>query len=105
MCQHGTKLAPNLKPVHECTVIPQETCSLKHTSPRKAQKPLISEWCQDDSPPVPDQVSERDAGDTCGAGKLVNKSSFAVIKKGFLPFSPRGTRYFGVLSLLILPIE
>ena len=56
MCQYGTKLAPNLKPVHECTVIPQETCNLKFTPPRKEQKPLISEWCQDDSPPVPDQV-------------------------------------------------
>ena len=60
VCQYGTKLAPNLKPVHECTVIPQETCNLKFTPPRKEQKPLISEWCQDDSPPVPDQV-----GDVC----------------------------------------
>jgi len=56
VCQYGTKLAPNLKPVHECTVIPQETCNLKFTPPRKEQKPLISEWCQDDSPPVPDQT-------------------------------------------------
>ena len=56
VCQYGTKLAPSLKPVHECTVIPQETCNLKFTPPRKEQKPLISEWCQDDSPPVPDQV-------------------------------------------------
>ena len=59
VCQYGTKLAPNLKPVHECTVIPQETCNLKFTPPRKEQKPLISEWCQDDSPPVPDQVGAK----------------------------------------------
>ena len=73
VCQHGTKLAPNLKPVHECTVIPQETCNLKFTPPRKEQKPLISEWCQDDSPPVPDQVRV-----TCGAAMLVNKYTWVI---------------------------
>ena len=67
VCQYGTKLAPNLKPVHECTVIPQETCNLKFTPPRTEQKPLISEWCQDDSPPVPDQVGVPAYATTWGA--------------------------------------
>merc|ERR1711997_868503 len=33
-CRFQTKLVPKLKPAHECTVIPKETCNLKFTSPR-----------------------------------------------------------------------
>ena len=49
-CRLATKLVPRLKPKHECTIIPQEVCNLKFTSPRTEKKPLKSEWCLDDSP-------------------------------------------------------
>jgi hypothetical protein len=55
-CRFATRLVPQLKPVHECTIIPQETCNLKFSAPRKEEKDLVSEWCQDDSPVVPDQT-------------------------------------------------
>jgi hypothetical protein len=58
-CRFATRLAPKLKPVAECTIIPQETCSLKFSPPRQEEKDLLSEWCQDDSPIVPDQVGNR----------------------------------------------
>ena len=49
-----TRLVPSLKPVPECTTIPQEICNLKFTNPRKEKKPLKSEWCLDESPTSPD---------------------------------------------------
>jgi hypothetical protein len=53
-CRLVTRLVPSLKPEAECTIVPQETCNLKFSTPRKENKPLKSEWCQDDSPVVPD---------------------------------------------------
>lgn len=48
---------PKLKPTHECTVIPQEICQLKFTSPREESKPFMSKWCIDpNAEPVPDQT-------------------------------------------------
>lgn len=55
-CRFVTRLVPSLKPEPECTIVPQETCNLKFTSPRRESKPLRSEWCLDDSPPIPDQT-------------------------------------------------
>ncbi len=49
-----TKLVPSLKPVPQCTTIPQEVCNLKFTAPRKEKKPLKSEWCLDESGTIPD---------------------------------------------------
>ena len=55
-CRFTTKLVPRLKPKHECTIIPQEICNLRFTSPRKESKPLRSEWCLDESPVQPDET-------------------------------------------------
>ncbi|CAB4054447.1 unnamed protein product [Lepeophtheirus salmonis] len=55
-CRFQTKLVPRLKPAHECTTIPQETCNLKFTQPRKVDKPLKTKWCLDDTPPVPGET-------------------------------------------------
>ena len=57
VCKFATKLVPSLTPKHECTIIPKETCNLKFSQPRMEKKPLKSEWCLDESPPVPDNES------------------------------------------------
>ena len=61
-CRLQTRLVPSLKPVHECTIIPQEVCNLKFTSPQLVKKPLMTKWCLDDSPPTPGETyDEADA--------------------------------------------
>lgn len=55
-CRFVTKLTPSLEPAHECTIVPKETCNLKFSAPRREEKPLVSEWCLDDSEPVPDET-------------------------------------------------
>jgi hypothetical protein len=50
-CRFQTKLVPKLKPEHECTIIPQEVCNLKFTSPKQVDQPLKSRWCLDTSAP------------------------------------------------------
>ena len=51
-CRFVTKLAPSLKPKHECSIIPKQVCSLKFSSPKQVDKPLTEEWCLDDTAPV-----------------------------------------------------
>eukprot|EP00095_Tigriopus_kingsejongensis_P000842 maker-scaffold546_size140615-snap-gene-0.28 protein:Tk00842 transcript:maker-scaffold546_size140615-snap-gene-0.28-mRNA-1 annotation:"pbcv-specific basic adaptor domain-containing protein" len=55
-CRFQTKLVPKLEPKHECTIIPQEICNLKFTSPQQVEKPLKTKWCQDPAAPIPDQT-------------------------------------------------
>merc|ERR1719225_1687962 len=38
-CRFVTKLVPKLSPVHQCTVVPRETCILKFSQPRQVPKP------------------------------------------------------------------
>eukprot|EP00094_Tigriopus_californicus_P013730 TCALIF_13286-PA protein Name:"Protein of unknown function" AED:0.02 eAED:0.02 QI:0/0/0.5/0.5/1/1/2/121/306 len=62
-CRFQTKLVPSLSPKHECTIIPQEICNLKFTSPKLVNKPLKTKWCLDESPIVPDETyDESNAG-------------------------------------------
>ena len=79
-CRLMTKLVPKLTPKHECTIIPQEICNLKFTNPSLQKKPLLTKWCLDDSPVVPDEtyeetnalgdvISGNDFEDTTGGGK------------------------------------
>ena len=56
VCRFQTRLVPSLKPKHECTIIPQEVCNLRFTTPKLSKKPLITKWCLDDSPVVPDET-------------------------------------------------
>ena len=62
-CRFQTKLVPSLKPKHECTTIPQETCNLRFTAPQQVEQPLLTRWCQDPAEPTPDQTYE-DTPDT-----------------------------------------
>ena len=55
-CRFSTKLVPALTPKHECTIVPKESCHLKFAQPRVEMKPLKSEWCLDESEPVPDET-------------------------------------------------
>jgi len=49
ICKNITKLVPRLKPSRECSIIPQETCSVVFSAPHKVSKPLLTKWCLDDS--------------------------------------------------------
>merc|ERR1719189_746460 len=61
-CKFQTKLVPKLKPKHECTIVPKETCILKFTQPRQVPKPLQTRWCLDPPPAAPgESYDENDA--------------------------------------------
>ena len=64
-CRFETKLVPSLKPKHECTVIPKETCNLKFTTPQQVEKPLLTKWCLDKTPATPGEFYDED--DALGA--------------------------------------
>ena len=34
-CRFVTKLVPKLSPVHQCTIVPRETCILKFSQPEQ----------------------------------------------------------------------
>jgi len=38
-CRFITKLVPKLKPEHQCTIVPKETCTLKFTQPQQLTNP------------------------------------------------------------------
>merc|ERR1712106_332085 len=52
-CRHVTKLVPSLKPEQQCTIVPKETCHLKHKTPEVVESPLLTRWCLDPTPPTP----------------------------------------------------
>jgi len=64
-CRLTTKLVPKLKPQHQCTLVPKETCILKFSQPQLVEKPLLTRWCLDPiaSPPGNsyDENNARDA--------------------------------------------
>merc|ERR1711874_939565 len=64
-CRFTTKLVPKLKPSHECTIVPKETCILKFTQPRQVSKPLQTRWCLDPTPASPGE--SYDEADALGA--------------------------------------
>ena len=55
-CRFQTKLAPKLSPSHECTIIPQEICNLRFSSPQQIEKPLKTKWCLDPTAPEPGET-------------------------------------------------
>ena len=59
-CRFTTKLVPKLKPEHECTIVPKETCVLKFTTPREVRKPLLTKWCLDPQEPPPGESYEEE---------------------------------------------
>ena len=52
-CRFITKLVPKLKPEHQCTIVPKETCTLKFSQPEQVDKPLLTRWCLDSTPAAP----------------------------------------------------
>ena len=61
-CRFVTKLVPKLSPKHECTIVPNETCTLKFSQPKQVEKPLQTRWCLDPTPAVPgESYDEADA--------------------------------------------
>jgi len=61
-CRFITKLVPKLKPEHQCTIVPKETCTLKFTQPQQVDKPLLTKWCLDPTPAAPgDSYDEEEA--------------------------------------------
>merc|ERR1719444_390230 len=64
ICKYITKLVPKLSPVHQCTIVPKETCFLKFTQPKQVPKPLLTKWCLDPTPAAPgDSYDESEAQD------------------------------------------
>merc|ERR1712123_174311 len=59
-CRFVTKLVPKLKPEHQCTIIPKETCTLKFTQPKQVEKPLLTKWCLDPTPVAPGESCSED---------------------------------------------
>ena len=55
-CRFVTKLVPRLKPTHQCTIVPQEVCQLKFSSPQQIKKPLLTKWCLDETPSQPGEI-------------------------------------------------
>merc|ERR1711881_575013 len=48
-CRFVTKLVPKLSPVHQCTIVPKETCILKFSQPKQVPKPLQTRWCLEET--------------------------------------------------------
>merc|ERR1712080_760905 len=69
-CRYVTKLVPRLKPEHQCTIAPKETCTLKFTQPESVKVPLQTKWCLDETPAAPgESYDEADAlGEPLGSG-------------------------------------
>jgi len=78
-CRYITKLVPKLKPEHQCTIVPKETCTLKFSQPKQVPVPLQTKWCLDDTPAAPgESYDEADAlGDPIGAASE-NDAVFAI---------------------------
>merc|ERR1712037_1016152 len=55
-CRLITKLVPKLSPKHECTIVPQEVCNLRFSSPRQVAQDLATRWCLDPTPAAPEKA-------------------------------------------------
>ena len=75
-CKFITKLVPQLKPIHQCTIVPQEVCQMKFSSPQQIKKPLITKWCLDETPP---QTGEEERS---SAHRRIPNSSAKLISNG-----------------------
>ena len=84
ICKTQTRLVPQLKPTHECTLIPQEVCHLKFTTPEEVEKPLMTKWCIDPNAEViPDQTY-----DDAGAPPVIDINNNAQPQYGNAPPPP-----------------
>merc|ERR1712223_775924 len=87
ICKFQTKLVPKLKPAHECTIIPKETCHLKFDTPKPVDKDLKTKWCLDDTPPEPAETyDEGEAlGDPIGTAQSQPVASYLPANTPFVP--------------------
>ena len=74
-CRFVTKLVPRLKPTHQCTIVPQEVCQLKFSSPQQVKKPLLTKWCLDETPPQ-SQSNSLDASEKDRTSGDVEENTF-----------------------------
>merc|ERR1719500_2208291 len=57
-CHLVTKLVPRLRPIKECTRVPKEVCHLRFSEPRVVEKPLRTQWCQNDEEDLNNNVND-----------------------------------------------
>jgi len=91
VCKFQTKLVPKLKPAHECTIIPKETCHLKFDTPRQVEKDLKTKWCLDDTPPEAGETYDEDAalGEPLGQAASAPEAQYLPAQTPFTPTQPQ----------------
>jgi hypothetical protein len=77
VCKFQTKLVPKLKPSHECTIIPKETCHLKFSPPQEVDKVLLTRWCLDPSEAEPGESYDESNAAGEPLGPETDDDSFA----------------------------
>merc|ERR1712180_210563 len=78
ICKFVTKLVPKLKPEHQCTIVPKETCTLKFNTPKQVPKPLLTKWCLDPTPAAPGESYDEENAQAPvinGGGQALPESS------------------------------
>jgi len=79
-CRMVTKLVPKLSPVHQCTIVPKETCSLKFSKPKQVLKPLKTRWCLDTTPDTSGESFDENI--VLAASDVVNVADIVDLKIG-----------------------
>merc|ERR1712141_118401 len=86
ICKFQTKLVPKLKPAHECTIIPKETCHLKFDTPKPVDKDLKTKWCLDTPPEPAETYDEAGAlGEPLGTAQSQPVASYLPANTPFVP--------------------
>merc|ERR1711935_1149602 len=87
-CRFVTKLVPKLKPEHQCTIVPKETCTLKFTQPQQVEKPLLTKWCLDPTPVAPGESYSEDEAQAPPIGGSESAPQPAVLEPEYEPEIP-----------------
>jgi len=94
-CRFITRLVPKLKPEHQCTIVPKETCTLKFTQPQQVDKPLLTKWCLDPTPAAPgESYDEEEAlAAPIGASESAPQPAIEEQPPQYQPAEPLDTGY------------
>jgi len=87
-CRFITKLVPKLKPEHQCTIVPKETCTLKFTQPKQVEKPLLTKWCLDPTPVAPGESYDEENAQAPPIGGSESAPQPAVLEPEYEPEIP-----------------
>merc|ERR1712156_921316 len=87
-CRFITKLVPKLKPEHQCTIVPKETCTLKFTQPQQVDKPLLTKWCLDPTPAAPGESYDEENAAAPPIGVSASAPQPAVSQPEYEPEQP-----------------